>query len=142
MNRDTVANAAKILLGLCRAGRLYEVEKWVAGGKPLDISEATSRGGQPRLLEIAVETGFYSLVELIAKHETSQSAKAAAYGVSAVAFGKTCRNLPCRFQDGTPGETTHGHAGAKKPPLRKVTVTKRGVRLDSSDGETIYLVKV
>src|SRR5271168_824875 len=75
-----VANDAKELLGLCRAGRLYEIEKWIADGKSLDISEAIKRGRQRSLLEIAVETGFHSLVELIAKHETSQSAKAAALG--------------------------------------------------------------
>jgi hypothetical protein len=75
---DTVVNPAKILVGLCRAGRLYEIEKWIAEGKPLDISEATRRGRQRSLLEIAVETGFHSLIELIAKHETNQSAKAAA----------------------------------------------------------------
>jgi hypothetical protein len=80
VDSDAVANAAKLLVGLCRAGRLYEIEKWIAGNKPLDISEATRRGRQRSLLEIAVETGFHSLVELIAKHETSQSAKAAALG--------------------------------------------------------------
>jgi ankyrin repeat protein len=77
---DTIANAAKILVGLCRAGRLHEIEKWIAAGKPLDISDATRRGRQKSLLEVAVETGFHSLVELIAKHETSPSAKAAALG--------------------------------------------------------------
>jgi hypothetical protein len=75
---NAVANAAKELLGLCRAGRLYEMEKWIAEGKSLDISEAIKRGRQRSLLEIAVETGFHSLVELIAKHETNQSAKDAA----------------------------------------------------------------
>ena len=77
---DTFANDAKMLVGLCRTGRLYEIEEWIAGGKSLDISEATRRGRQRSLLEIAVETGFHSLVELIAKNETTQSAKAAALG--------------------------------------------------------------
>jgi hypothetical protein len=75
---NAVANDAKELMGLCRAGRLYEIEKWIADGRSLDISEAIKRGRHRSLLEIAVETGFHSLVELIAKHETSQSAKAAA----------------------------------------------------------------
>lgn len=75
---NAVANDAKELIGLCRAGRLYEIEKWIADGRSLDISEAIKRGRHRSLLEIAVETGFHSLVELIAKHETSQSAKAAA----------------------------------------------------------------
>jgi hypothetical protein len=77
---DTVVNAAKVLVALCRAGQLYEIEKWIAECKPLDISDAIRHGRQRSLLEIAVETGFHSLVELIAKHETSQTAKAAALG--------------------------------------------------------------
>jgi hypothetical protein len=74
---------AKALIALCRKGRLYGIEKWIAAGKSLDISSATRRGKQRSLLEIAVETGFHSLVELVAKHETSQSAKAAALGDAA-----------------------------------------------------------
>jgi hypothetical protein len=73
-----VANDAKELVGLCRAGRLYEIEKWIADGRSIDISEAVRRGRHRSLLEIAVETGFHSLAEIIAKHETRESAKAAA----------------------------------------------------------------
>lgn len=68
----------KELMRLCRAGRLYELERWILDGKPLDISGARKRGRQKSLLEIAVETGFHSLVELIAKHETEQPPKDAA----------------------------------------------------------------
>ena len=68
----------KELMRLCRTGRLYELEKWILDGKPLDISGAQKRGRHKSLLEIAVETGFHSLVELIAKHETSQPSKDAA----------------------------------------------------------------
>ena len=73
------------LIHLCRAGRLYELEKWITAGKSLDISSAKRRGRQKGLLEIAVETGFHSLVELIAKHETNQASKdaALAHAVSA-----------------------------------------------------------
>jgi hypothetical protein len=80
MDGNAVANDAKELVRLCRAGGLYEIEKWIADGRSLDISEAIKRGRQRSLLEIAVEVGFHSLVELIAKHETSQSAKDAALG--------------------------------------------------------------
>jgi ankyrin repeat protein len=72
---EAVANDAKELIRMCRAGRLYEIERWIADGKSLNISEAIKRGRQKSLLEIAVEVGFHSLVELIAKNETSQSAK-------------------------------------------------------------------
>lgn len=73
-----VANDAKELIKMCRAGRLYEIEKWIAEGRSVDISDAKKRGRQRGLLEIAVEVGFHSLVELIAKNETSQSAKSSA----------------------------------------------------------------
>ncbi len=63
-NSGDIASAeqAKELTGLCHAGKLYEVEKWIAAGKSLDISAGTKRGRQAALLQIAVETGFHSLV--------------------------------------------------------------------------------
>lgn len=65
-------NEAKELVRLCRAGRLYEIERWINDGKSLEIPATTNRGRQRSLLENAVETGFHSLVELIAKHEAIQ----------------------------------------------------------------------
>ena len=75
---DGDGNNSKELLRLCRAGRLYELHKWIAEGKSLVLAASAKRGRQKSLLEIAVETGFHSLVELIAKHETNQSSKDAA----------------------------------------------------------------
>lgn len=77
---DTENNGPKELVRLCRAGRLYEIERWINDGKSLETPARTKRGRQRSLLEIAVETGFHSLVELIAKHEASQSTKDAALG--------------------------------------------------------------
>jgi hypothetical protein len=71
----TSVEQAKELVTLCRAGKLYDIEKWIVAGKSLDISGATKRSPQRTLLEIAVEIGFHSLVELIAKNETSQSSR-------------------------------------------------------------------
>jgi hypothetical protein len=69
-----VTNEAKELLSLCRTGRLYDIEKWIAEGKPLEMP--VSRNARKKtLLEVAVETGFHSLVELIAKHDNSQPSK-------------------------------------------------------------------
>ena len=77
MNEIAVANEAKELLILCRTGRLYDIEKWIAEGKPLEMP--VSRNARKKtLLEVAVETGFHSLVELIAKHDNSQPSKNAA----------------------------------------------------------------
>jgi hypothetical protein len=59
----------KELVRLCRTGRLHDVEKWIASGKPV----AGTVGKRKTLIQIAVETGFHSLVELIARHEQSQA---------------------------------------------------------------------
>lgn len=69
--RRAVTEEGKELARLCRTGRLYEVEKWIAAGKPLEIPVDKYK----TLLRIAIETGFHSLIELIAKHETNQASK-------------------------------------------------------------------
>ncbi len=51
----------KQLKELCRGGRLYEVEAWIRQGKPVN-APATERKSP---LLIAVQKGFYSLVELL-----------------------------------------------------------------------------
>src|ERR1700733_10441157 len=65
---------AKQLFNLCRAGRLYEIEKWIAAGKSLEIPSQKYE----TLLQVAVSTGFHSLIELIAKNENNQPSKNAA----------------------------------------------------------------
>ena len=77
-DHGTSAEQAKELVALCRAGKLYDVEKWITAGKSLDIFAAIKRGRQTTVLQIALETGFHSLVEVIAKHDTNQSSKDAA----------------------------------------------------------------
>jgi hypothetical protein len=64
----------KELVRLCRSGRLYDLQRWIEGGKTFEglVSKRKT------LLQIAVETGFHSLVELIVKHDSSQSSKDAA----------------------------------------------------------------
>jgi hypothetical protein len=69
---------AKQLIALCRAGRLYEVERWIDEGRSLDISAATKRGRKRNLLEIAMESGFHSMVELLAKRGSDEPSKNAA----------------------------------------------------------------
>ena len=54
------------LLGLCRSGRLYEVEAWIVAGKSLLIAEGVR--GTP--LQVAVQKGFQSLIELLARNES------------------------------------------------------------------------
>jgi hypothetical protein len=71
---SSVSSDSKELLSLCRAGRLYEVEKWIVAGKSLELPVARN-ARKKTLLQVAVETGFHSLVELIARHDTSKESK-------------------------------------------------------------------
>jgi hypothetical protein len=80
MDDNALANEAKELIALCRTGRLYEIQKWIQDGKSLDVSAGTKRGRHKSLLQIAVETGFHSLVELVAQQDVDQSSKDAALG--------------------------------------------------------------
>ena len=70
--------SAKELIQMCRTGRLYEIQRWISEGKSIDIAVASKRRRPESLLELAVETGFHSLVELIAKNEQGADAKTAA----------------------------------------------------------------
>ncbi len=55
---------------LCREGRLYDVERWIAEGKPLQCTPAAvPKGTRPKMaLQIALETGQHSLVALLLKN--------------------------------------------------------------------------
>src|SRR5882724_4549482 len=52
---------------LCREGRLYDVERWIADGKPLQLApEAILKGTRPKTaLQIALESGQHSLASLL-----------------------------------------------------------------------------
>lgn len=52
------------LLDLCKAGRLFEVARWIEAGKSVEVRPDCRRPP----LHVAVESGFYSLVELLARH--------------------------------------------------------------------------
>jgi hypothetical protein len=54
----------KELVRFRRSGRLYDVERWIVTGKSFE----GIIGKRNTLLQIAVEIGFHSLVELIAKY--------------------------------------------------------------------------
>ncbi len=62
---------SKALLDLCRTGRLYDVEKWIASGKSLRVTPECKK----TVLQIALETGFHSMVELVVRNETDQEVK-------------------------------------------------------------------
>ena len=52
---------------MCREGRLYDVERWVAEGKPLQLApDAIRKGTRPKTaLQIALESGQHSLAFLL-----------------------------------------------------------------------------
>jgi len=58
---------SKSLLALCRAGRLYEIEDWIQSGKSLEVSP----GVRTTPLQVAIATGFHSLIELLVRNEAN-----------------------------------------------------------------------
>ena len=62
---------AKELLKLCKSGRLFEVQAWIASGKSLRVPAEV----KTTPVRIALETGFHSLVELLLRNEPDQNAK-------------------------------------------------------------------
>jgi hypothetical protein len=54
------------LIELCKAGRLFEVQEWLAAGKPIDLPSSPKKGNRARSpLEVAIERGFHSLVQVL-----------------------------------------------------------------------------
>ena len=51
---------------LCQEGRLFEVQEWIASGRPVNIpSKEPKRRVPPSPLSIAIESGFHSLAKLL-----------------------------------------------------------------------------
>src|SRR5437660_155330 len=56
----------KPLIDLCKAGRLFEVQAWIASGKPVNMPPPGPKGQRVRSpLETAIDLGFHSLVEVL-----------------------------------------------------------------------------
>ncbi len=56
----------KPFVDLCKAGRLFEVQKWIASGNPVNLPLVPEKGGAKQSpLHIAMEMGFHSLVEVL-----------------------------------------------------------------------------
>ena len=62
---------AEQLLRLCREGRLFELQAWVAAGKSLSVPAHYRQTP----MRVALNTGFHSLIEFLLQHEENQSAK-------------------------------------------------------------------
>jgi hypothetical protein len=57
------------LIRLCQSGKLYAIRDWISAGKLLRTAPETKKTA----LSVAIKTGFHSLVELIAPHETLEA---------------------------------------------------------------------
>jgi hypothetical protein len=57
---------AKVLIAFCRAGKLYEIEKWIASGKSIRTPPEIKKPP----LHVAIALGFHSLVELLVPQTT------------------------------------------------------------------------
>lgn len=56
------------LVALCRAGRLFDVQQWIADGKPVDPPLKKPKGTRHQTpLEVALDAGFHSMVEVLLK---------------------------------------------------------------------------
>lgn len=62
---------AKYLLHLCKTGRLFDVQNWIASGKSLLLPAEL----RTTPLKVALDTGFHSLVELLVRNEVGQDLK-------------------------------------------------------------------
>lgn len=53
------------LVALCRVGKLFEIQEWIANAKPVNPPVPTGRRRGRSPLEVAVELGFHSLVKVL-----------------------------------------------------------------------------
>lgn len=54
------------MLALCKAGRLFDVQRWIAEGKPVNPPLRPAKGRQVKApLDIAMHMGFHSLIEVL-----------------------------------------------------------------------------
>jgi ankyrin repeat protein len=53
------------LVELCKAGKLFEVQDWIKAGKPVNPPPHVSGHRKKGPLEIAIEKGFHSLVQVL-----------------------------------------------------------------------------
>lgn len=66
MNRANTCEEMAPLIDLCKKGRLFEVQEWIVQGKPLNLPlRILPRERRKYPLQIAIDLGFYSLVQVL-----------------------------------------------------------------------------
>jgi hypothetical protein len=65
MKRTETYQEIKPLVDLCKSGKLFEVQEWIASGKPVNPPPSESGYRKKSPLEIAIELGFHSLIKVL-----------------------------------------------------------------------------
>ena len=56
----------KPLIDLCKAGRLFDVQAWIADGKPINPPPPPAKGARKKCpLQVSIDKGFHSLVQVL-----------------------------------------------------------------------------
>jgi hypothetical protein len=55
----------KPVADLCRVGKLFEVQAWIAAGRPVNPPTPSRGNGPQALLDIALDLGFHSMVQVL-----------------------------------------------------------------------------
>ncbi len=69
MSASLSPEESREIIKVCQSGRLYAIRDWISAGKSLRTAPETKK----TILSVAIKTGFHSLVELIAPHETLEA---------------------------------------------------------------------
>jgi ankyrin repeat protein len=64
--RAKIYEDIKPLIDMCNAGKLFDVQAWIAAGKPINLpSSPEQRARKKHPLQIAIDKGFHSLVQVL-----------------------------------------------------------------------------
>lgn len=65
MMRAKTYEEIKPLVDICKAGKLFAVQEWIATGKPINLPNIKEKIRRKSPLEIAIESGFHSLAQIL-----------------------------------------------------------------------------
>lgn len=66
MKRARTYEEVKPLIGFCKAGKLFDVQAWIAAGNPVNPPVPPEKGRRPHSpLQYAIDAGFHSLVQVL-----------------------------------------------------------------------------
>lgn len=65
MKRTETYEEIESLINLCKVGKLFEVQEWIASGKPVNGPPSVSGYKRKSPLEVAMDKGFHSLVKVL-----------------------------------------------------------------------------